>query len=685
MRYSFLLYIFISTFLNAQQTSIVDFLVIDAAVAPIATEEKVEGTVRVTFKMLQKADSVYLDAKKMTITDYALEGVKVTASEDKIWLINSFEKDTSYTAFFSYEASPKQALYFTKDQIWTQGQGKYTSHWLPSIDDMNDKIEFDLQIMVPSKYTVAANGRLDKFILYEDKIAWQFDMQEPMSSYLVAFAIGDFNMKKIDSKSGIPIELYIASKDSLKREPTYRYTKEIFDFLEEEIGVAYPWQNYKQVPVRDFLYAGMENTGCTIFSEAFVVDSTGFVDRNYVNVNAHEMSHQWFGNLVTETEGTHHWLHEGFATYYALLAEKEIFGEDYYYWKLYNSAEQLQAMSDIGKGESLLNPKASSLTFYEKGAWALHLLKELIGEEPFKLAVENYLLKHQFYNVTTEDFLDSVRANTFVDITPWEEDWLHQSAFKAEQAYNSLKKSSFMLRFFEVSAMRATPISEKKTLLQQAINSGNDFMGQEAVYQLAFEEFSEVSDLYRTALKTNNLLIRQAVAMSMDKIPLEFQQEYKTLLEDASYVTIEAALYTLWVSFPENRAEFLDKTKDLVGFKDKNIRQLWLGLALFTEEYRNSEKPEMLSELLSYSSEDYSFEVREKAFDYLFSMGIQNDMFIKNLVNACTHHYWRFRDGAREMLDNFMNEEAKKEKVLALFGSYSDTEKAYLKRKLNLE
>jgi len=684
MRYTFFLFIFFTTALNAQQNDLVDFITIDATVEPIAVGERVEGTVRVTFRMLQKADSIYLDAKKMTITDYALESATVAASEDKIWLINSFEKDITYTAFFSYEATPKQALYFTKNQIWTQGQGKYTSHWLPSIDDMNDKIEFDLQIMAPSKYTVAANGRLDKFILYDDKIAWQFDMQQPMSSYLVAFAIGDFKMKKIESESGIPIELYIATKDTLKREPTYRYTKEIFDFLEKEIGVAYPWQNYKQVPVSDFLYAGMENTGCTIFSEAFVVDATGFVDRNYVNVNAHELAHQWFGNLVTETEGTHHWLHEGFATYYALLAEKEIFGEDYYYWKLYNSAEQLQAMSDIGKGESLLNPKASSLTFYEKGAWALHMLKELIGEEAFKLAVENYLLKHQFYNVTTEDFLDSVRANTFVEITQWEEDWLHQSAFKAEQAYQSLKKSSFMQQFFEVSAVRAIPISEKKPLLKQAITSGNDFIGQEAVYQLAFEDFKEVSELYRTALKTNNLHIRQAVAMSMDKIPLEFESEYKTLLEDTSYLTVEAALYNLWVSFPENRNEYLKKTKDLVGFQDMNIRQLWLGLALFTEGFSDSEKPQMLSELLSYSGEDYSFEIREKAFDYLYSMGIQQDIFIKNLVNACTHHYWRFRDGAREMLDDFMAKEPNKEKVLALFSSYSEKEKAYLKRKLNL-
>ncbi|MEZ4859568.1 MAG: M1 family metallopeptidase [Flavobacteriaceae bacterium] len=656
----------------------------DATIEAIAAEGKVEGTLKVTFKMLQKADSVYLDAKNMVITDQALESVKVKALEDKIWFLEPFEKDRTYTAFFSYQAYPNQALYFTKNQIWTQGQGKYTSHWLPSVDDMNDKIEFDLQLIVPSDYTAVANGRLDKFILYDDKIAWQYDMEHPMSSYLVAFAMGDFKMKKIASQSGVPIELYLAAKDTLKREPTYRYTKEIFDFLESEIRVAYPWQNYKQVPVRDFLYAGMENTGCTIFSEAFVVDSIGFVDRNYVNVNAHELAHQWFGNLVTETEGTHHWLHEGFATYYALLAEKELFGEDYYYWKLFNSAEQLQAMSDAGKGESLLNPKASSLTFYEKGAWALHILKETIGEAAFKNGVQNYLNTHAFGNVTTHDFLKEIEAVTEVDISDWNANWLQQSAFKAEEAYQSLMRSSFMEQFFQISALRATSLQEKKPILLQALRSGNEYIAQEVVYQLGNEDFSEVKDLYQIAMNTNHTIVRQAVALSMESLPKDFQKEYESLLQDASYLTIEAALYNLWVNFPEKRATYLDATSHLIGFQDKNIRQLWLTLALYTQGYKEAEKPQFLTELVDYSSEDYSFEIREKALDYLFSMGIKTPEFMKNLVNACTHHYWRFRDSSRKLLDDFIKSEANMELVLGLFSSYSEAEKAYLQRKFKM-
>ena len=319
--------VLISFFGNAQQTEVVDFVSVTAEILPNASEENVQATVSYQFKILQKTDSVYLDAIDMKVFDVHSKKITISSEGEKIWFTGNFRKDKTYDVSFSYTANPTQTLYFTGDQIWTQGQGKYTSHWLPSIDDMNDKLEFDLTIAAPKNKTVIANGKLVNKQQKDSLDYWKFDMQHPMASYLVAFAIGNFDEKTISSQSGIPIKLYYKPEDSEKVEPTYRYTKQIFDFLESEIGVSYPWQNYKQVPVRDFLYAGMENTTATIFSEAFVVDSIGFNDRNYVNVNAHELAHQWFGDLVTETEGTHHWLQEGFATYYAQLAEKEVFGD----------------------------------------------------------------------------------------------------------------------------------------------------------------------------------------------------------------------------------------------------------------------------------------------------------------------------------------------------------------------
>jgi aminopeptidase N len=376
----------------------VDFTHVEATIQPYPNDGEIKGTVDYTFILNQNNDSIFIDAQKMDIANFSLDG--------KAYPYVNTGKKIGFKApkilgkhklFLSYIVKPDQALYFVgyddgisgNEQIWTQGQGKYTSNWLPSFDDMTEKVEFDISIVYDEKFTVIANG-----ILKDSKIAnglkkWNFDMQKPMSSYLLAIAIGQYDKQQLISQSGIPIENYYYPSDSLHVEPTYRYTKDIFDFLETEIGVPYPWQNYKQVPVHDFLYAGMENTSATLFSDAYIIDASAFVDRNYININAHELAHQWFGNLVTEKSGEHHWLQEGFATYYAYLAEKKVFGDDHFYWKLFESAKVLKEVSDRGEGQSLLDPKASSLTFYEKGAWALFILQEKVGETDFKNGIKN--------------------------------------------------------------------------------------------------------------------------------------------------------------------------------------------------------------------------------------------------------------------------------------------------------
>jgi aminopeptidase N len=678
----FLLGLMMSFGLYAQQDT-VDFLTLEATIEPLAETKTVLGTVKVSFKILKATDSVFLDAKNFKILDAALESVAVSATSDNLWLTGKFQPLTTYTAFFSYLATPKQSLYFSYQQIWTQGQGKYTSHWLPSLDTMTDKIEFDLSILAPKEQMVVANGNLISVQETKGKNLWKFDMKHPMSSYLVALAIGDFNYRQIQTAGAIPLQLFYEPEDSLKVEPTYRYTKEIFDFLEMEIGVAYPWQVYKQVPIRDFLYAGMENTTCTFFSTAFVVDSIGFSDRNYVNVNAHELAHQWFGNFVTETEGKHHWLQEGFATYYALLAEKEVFGDDYFYWKLYNTAEQLKNLSDQGKGERLLDEKASSLTFYEKGAWALHILREKIGDDAFRKAIQNYLNKYAFQNVSTDDFLAEVRHETTMDITDWKENWLEQSAFQAEEAYQSLMQSNFIQSYFEIASLRSVAYADKKTQLEAAIRMNNDFISQEAIYQLAGEPFEEVGELYELALTTQNIFIRQAIALSLDPIPASFQIQYESLLEDASYLTQETALYNLWVNFPEKRKAYLDQLEGVVGFQNKNIRLLWLTLSLYTEEYLLPEKSDHSEELQDYTAPQYSFEIREKAFEYLYSMNLFTDKVLNNLVNACSHHYWRFRDAARKGLDEYLQDESHVQRMKELMMQMNEQDKMFLQRKYN--
>ena len=372
----FLLCLFSFGNINAQQTQVVDFKHIKAELSFTVLEESVNGQISIQFEMLADADSIYLDAKNFELKSAVnfrisekeeTEIIDSHVTADKFWLRHSFISGEIYTVIFDYTSYPKKALYFINDQIWTQGQGKYTSNWLPSIDDVNDKIEFDLTITYKNGYEVLANGNLVDKTIGKDETIWHYDMQNPMPSYLVALAIGKYHKKTETSTSGISLEYYYYPEDSLKVEPTYRYSRRMFDFLENEIGVPFPWESYKQVPVTDFLYSGMENTTLTIFSDSFVVDSIGFKDKNYITVNAHELAHQWFGDFVTSTSSEHHWLQEGFATYYALLAERHIFGDDHYYWQLFQNAQELIAQEEAGESTSLLDPKSSSTTFYKKG------------------------------------------------------------------------------------------------------------------------------------------------------------------------------------------------------------------------------------------------------------------------------------------------------------------------------
>jgi len=681
---------------SLDQTKKVDFLQVDAEISIYPKSKSVEGEAKYQFKILSPQDSIFIDAKNMEFSSVLLNGREVSYTNDssRIWIKTAFSPKNDYQLTLKYFAKPKRAMYFInwdapKDsnvskQVWTQGQGRDNSNWLPSFDDMTEKLIFNLSFNFNKEYQVISNGELVNKKAINDSISqWNFQMNKPMSSYLVAIAAGSYSKITTQSKSKVPIELYFEPKDSLKVEPTYRHTQEIFDFFEDEIGVAYPWKNYKQAPVQDFLFSGMENTGLTIFSDSFVIDSTAFIDQNYVFVNAHELAHQWFGDLVTETNGKHHWLHEGFATYYAWLAEKEIFGEDYFYWKLYESAEQLKELSDSGKGESLFTTTGSSLTYYQKGAWALHILKEQVGEENFNEAIKIYLLKNAYSNVTTDDFVQAIEEVSKMDISAWKKDWLQQSAFQGTEALASLKRNEFITKYMELASLRETSISIKKEYLEKALDFPvNEYIGQEVVYQLSAENSKETTSLYRKALETNNLRIRQAVAVSIDSIPSVLKTQFIKLIEDDSYITKENALLKSWIQFPEETASLLSKTKNVQGFQNKNVRLLWLVINLVSPEIAPAKKPAYYNELSGYTSETHPFGLRQNAFGYLYQINAFSDQNLMDLLKGGQHPNYRFRTYCRSLLDKLLKDKKYRTKYVALSTTMEKPDLEYLTKRL---
>lgn len=658
MKYILLLF---TTFIFAQQTKFVDFKTVSGQLSFNAKEKLVSGSVDYQFEILKPIDTIKIDAKNMEFTKVQIDNKEVYSinTSKQLQIIGNFQKGKSHLTF-EYLVKPKQALYFVSIenldfQIWTQGQGRYTSNWFPSFDDVNEKVIFNLGINYEAGYQVVSNGILKDKTSSGNSNHWQYEMEKPMSSYLLMLAIGKYDKNELKAKSGIPLEYYLEHKDENRFEPTYRYSKRIFDFLEKEIGVKYPWEIYRQIPVRDFLYAGMENTTSTLFATRYVIDSIGFEDRNYTNVDAHELAHHWFGDLITAESSTHHWLQEGFATYYAALAEREIYGDDYFYSKLYDTAQQIKFASRTDT-VAVLNGKASSLTFYEKGAWALFVLHESIGDKAFKKAIKSYLKKYAYQTVNTQNFFDEIKKVSNFDLDKFQKNWLESTVFDTATANALLSKNKAIQVRLEVDKLKKTPLAEKEVFFKKRLESDVYYSVKQAIVdQLENEKYEAKKAMLLAALKTNNIQVRQDVATTLNKIPEDFRTEYETLLDDKSYQTQEIALYWLWKNFPNHRTEYLEKSKKWIGFNDYNLRTMWLSLALSTPNY--VENPEtLIAELISFSSTKYEATTRQNALEKLIAFKIINDQVLSNLVGATTHHMWQFskfgRDTIRFLLKN---------------------------------
>ncbi|WP_324069414.1 MAG: M1 family metallopeptidase [Flavobacterium sp.] len=650
MRYIFL---FLSILTFSQQTKSVDFISCEALLFPDAKTKSISGTVHYLFEIKNNIDSVKIDAKNMIFSAIYINDntkFKYKITNDQIILYDGLKKGLNGITI-KYEAKPKQTLYFTGErenlQIWTQGQGKYTSHWLPSFDDVNEKVIFKLGVYFDQKHHVLSNGKLINKINQkfpnEKKTLWEYEMQKPMSSYLVMLAIGNFEKQTATTKSGTLLEFYLDKKDISKFKPTYRYSLEMFDYLEQEIGVKYPWGIYRQVPVRDFLYAGMENTTSTIFAQDFVVDEIGFNDRNYINVNAHELAHQWFGDLITAQSGKHHWLQEGFATYYALLAERHLFGDDYFYEELNDYAEQLKRASKTDT-IPVMNEKASSLSFYKKGAWALHVIREDIGAKNFQKAVKKYLKKYQYKNVNTDDFLKIVKEVSGYDVENFKKVWLETAGFEMEIAQKYLSKNKFIQEYFALKKSKKS-LSELTEILK---SNAYYPIKQYIVYQTRNIPFEERKVILETALATNDILVRRAVAESTPIIPEVFKTQYETLLNDNSYQTKEIALINLCESFPEEVEKYLKQTKGIEGNNDKSLKLTWLKLKILKGQNSRFDQENSIDELLKYASVDFESSIRQNALEILLVVNYENPKVIEALFLATNHHKWQFTKFARD-------------------------------------
>ena len=187
------------------------------------------------------------------------------------------------------------------------------------------------------------------------------------------------------------------------------------------------------------------------------------------------------------------------------------------------------------------------------------MLREKIGDVAFRNAVKNYLKKFEFKNVETEDFIKEAELASEQDLKAFTKVWLEDKVFPIERALDALKQnSSFIQEYLMVDC--ETFSSKCKIYLTSGIS-----------YQAKEKLIKQNPSLVTSEVFQEDLKTRQAIAKHLKQIPKELKKDYETLLEDKSYVTIENALVNLWVNFPDDRSKYLDKTKNIIGFNNKNV------------------------------------------------------------------------------------------------------------------
>jgi aminopeptidase N len=409
-------------FLKYAPSREIDILHLTLDVTPDFKARTVSGKATLRFKPIAKPfaelklDGIDLQVSTVTSTEKIL-GWQATDKNVIVTFADAIPADKEASVTITYRATPQHGLYFRTPEmgypaadshLWTQGEPLEARHWFPSFDAPNEKFTSEVICHVPEGMTVLSNGKK----MSEEKdaasglVAIRWLQDKPHANYLIALCAGYF--KKVEDKHrDVPLAFWTPASQVAQAQSSFRDTKDIMAFFEQEIGVPYPWAKYDQVCVEDFGWGGMENTTLTILN-----DRTLFTDatenlRDSTGLVAHEMAHQWFGDFVTCKDWSHLWLNEGFATYYdALYAGHKDGREMFLYQMLSNAKGVLGQANDTNAivRRNFNNPEEQfGFHAYPKGSWILHMLRSQLGEDLYRRCIKTYLERHQFGNVTTED------------------------------------------------------------------------------------------------------------------------------------------------------------------------------------------------------------------------------------------------------------------------------------------
>jgi aminopeptidase N len=428
---------------------LVDVLHLALDVTPDFEQSAVSGTATITFKPIaQPLEQLRLDAVDLTVASVTcterVASHQVTDEAIVVTFAKPVPVDQQARVTIRYSATPRKGLYFRtpatgypadEAHVWTQGETEEARHWYPCYDYPNEKFTTEVTCRVPAGIKVLSNGR--KVSGEKDTktgltaVTWRQD--KPHVNYLLALVAGHYG--EIGERHGdLPLKFYVLPSDLPEATNTFQHTRPCMEFLEKEIGVKFPWAQYGQVIIRDFHWGGMENTTLTTLTDRTLHRTDTENLRSSQGLVAHELAHQWFGDLVTCRDWSQTWLNEGFATYYAALYEEQTHGPDHFRLGQWDAARSLTGRTNAPRAitsREYTEPdeifRAHGYLAYGKGAWILHMLRSQLGPELFRRCIQTYVERHQYGTVTTADLQGVIEELSGRSFDRFFDQWVHHA------------------------------------------------------------------------------------------------------------------------------------------------------------------------------------------------------------------------------------------------------------------
>lgn len=623
-----------------------------------------------------------LDAVGLKINSVKIDGKPVEHAHDDKCLALRFDPELEvgreYELIIDYVCDqPIDGMTFTPSspdaphysaQVHTQGESNFNRHWFVCHDYPNERMSSELIVDVPAGFAVSSNGKLVSNLASGDRAVWHWLQEKPHVSYLVSLVIGKFDIVDI-SHSRVPMKVWAPEGLGKHVSQTFGRTGAMIDLFERRFGVPYPWERYDQLCVKNFGAGGMENTSATTLYPTAIFDQAALLDGDLDGLIAHELCHQWTGDLITCKSWEHIWLNEGWATYGSALWNEERYGQDGYLDSIrgnFNVAHRDKTTGDLPMVSPVYDHPGETFRRaanpYPKGSAILHMLRMMLGEEVFWDGVQLYMKRHAMGVAETSDFRYAMEEASGRGLEWFFDQWCERPGtpeLEAKIRYNAAKRELMVDVEQKQKIDERTPAFRFTLPVLARTESGDR----------AFEiEISERTTVFRTPLDGPPSIVAIDPYLHVLKT-IKVEKPPGMWVEQAmSGPTIAArheAVATLGQNdSPENIALLLELINDekirytlrntavdaLAGYASAEAKEAFLELAQanvneakvrsnIVEKLRGFEKEKVIDVLADFAANDPSYGTRVAAIEGFVHHKVtdKSDLFVE-LVDFNSQH-----------------------------------------------